>query len=254
MKLASGSDTGRIQIGLTVGGVTTYPTVDASLVSGAWTCVSGNVNLAWTGTLENAVFYVNTLTTKNEFALDDCSLKRATAAPPSSAILNGSFEDGTNGWAVASVDTGAAAYGVLNVQGSTDGTFALALGSANASGNAIFSQTLATAVGVRQRLQFAYGAFGAAGRQQRLLVEVLAGTSVLTGLVATANGPGNFVPANTTFLERTLDFVPTTGATLIRFTDQTTAANSVACDGMVDDVLVSWLSSSGNSATLISLK
>lgn len=87
MKLGAGSDVGRIQIGLTVGGVTTYPTVSASILSSGWTVVSGTLDLEWSGTLDNAVFYVNTETSTADVYLDDCSLRKTAVLSPAAATV-----------------------------------------------------------------------------------------------------------------------------------------------------------------------
>ncbi|MCE9612830.1 MAG: chitobiase/beta-hexosaminidase C-terminal domain-containing protein [Lentisphaerae bacterium] len=159
-------------------------------------------------------------------------------ALPRVGLRNGSFEEGTNGWTVLAANASPPAYGVVTNQGHTDGGQALALGSVNNAGNAVFAQTLTTATGVTYTLQFDYGAFGLGARQQRLLVEVFEEGSVTTSLVATALGTGSFLPESTTFQERALAFVPHAASVEIRFTDQTTGVNSFSCDGMLDDILV----------------
>jgi hypothetical protein len=152
------------------------------------------------------------------------------APPPSASVANQSFESGFSGWSM----TGNAM--TLTNQGRTDGSSAVALGAGNTVGNAVISQTLTTVNGARYGLMFDYGAFGVANRPQRLKVDVLNGSTVLASQAYTANGPGSFDPTKTTFITYTLPFTATSTATTIRFTDQTTAADSRAVDGMLDFV------------------
>jgi len=76
MKLASGSDTGNIQIGLNYGGTWYYIDAAGSVNSSGWSTVGGTVNLTWTGTLTEARYYVNTASTTSDIYIDDCSLKK----------------------------------------------------------------------------------------------------------------------------------------------------------------------------------
>jgi hypothetical protein len=320
LKLAAGTDLGRIQIGLTVGGTTTFPTVTGTIQSNGWTEVTGTVNLDWSGTLEDARFYVNTETSTATLYVDDCSLKKgssgiSTASPPSfspiagtytsaqsvtissatpgagfrytvdgteptaengfdystplnitanttlkayatksgmtpstvttatytiqsapGALTNGGFEDGTTGWVLGATGGGTGAFSVLNNQGTRDGSYALAFGSGNAAGNAMFTQALATTPGSSYTLGFQYGAYGSSARQQRLLVEVIDGTTALVNQVLTATGPGFFDPTKTTFQPYAFNFTASSTSVVLRFTDQTTLANSNTCDGMLDAV------------------
>jgi hypothetical protein len=154
-------------------------------------------------------------------------------------LLNGSFETGTNGWTVAATNGGAPACAVVTNQGRSAGAAALAFGNANAAGNARLSQSLATLPGAAYTLRFDYAAYGNTGRPQVLRTEILDGGTVLTSLVLTVSASGNFDPAALTLVGRTLPFTAASGATTIRFTDQTTLANSAACDGMLDGIGVS---------------
>jgi hypothetical protein len=159
-----------------------------------------------------------------------------SAPPASSDLVNGSFEDGTNGWSITANGGGTAACAVLDTQGASDPTHAMALGTGNAAGNAVIAQTVVTTVGAACALLFDYGAFGASGKQQQLRVEALDGTTVLASTVVSAYGPGNYLPGSTTFAERTLAFTAASAATTVRFTDLTTLANSNSCDGMLDAI------------------
>ncbi len=322
MKLGVGSGVGRIQIGLTSGGVTTYPTVSTTILSSGWTFVSGTVNLEWTGILENAVFYVNTETSTADLYFDDCSLRKTAVLSPAAAtvfspepgdfsepqavtlstatsgasiwytldgstpasgsgilytnpvsievtttlkavatrddmadsdvaigiytielpepvsdgLVNGSFENGTTGWTVTAPNGGLPACGVLDIQGATDGSFALAFGEANAASNAVLTQSFTTHAGGTYRLTFDYGAFGAANKPQKLRVEVLGDATILVSSEVTALGPGNYLALKTTFSSRSLTFTTPSTNTTIRLTDLTTLANSNSCDGMLDNI------------------
>ncbi|MCE9612835.1 MAG: DUF4038 domain-containing protein [Lentisphaerae bacterium] len=317
LKLATGTDTGRIQIGLTVGGDTTFPTVATSITASGWTKVTGTLPLTWSGTLTDARFYVNTGTYATEIYVDDCSLQKGastnatvvdppsfspdggtftaaqavtitapgasirytvdgtttptatvgtpyaspvtiaatttlkavayigtnvstvmtalytinTPPPSTNGMTNGGFEQGTTGWTVSGT-----AYNVVTNQGVRDGVSALALGSGNLAGNAVFAQDVATTAGASYTLSFQYGGYGAASKPQVLLAQALDGATVLQGATITAYGTGSFLASSTTYAERSLTFTATAASTTIRFTDQTTLANSAACDGMLDVV------------------
>ncbi|MCE9612836.1 MAG: chitobiase/beta-hexosaminidase C-terminal domain-containing protein [Lentisphaerae bacterium] len=157
---------------------------------------------------------------------------------PHAGVVNGSFEDGTNGWLVASSDAAVAAYTVATNQGFTDGVRALALGSDNRAGNAVFAQLLSTTAGVSYTVNFDYGAFGSAARPQQLRVEARDGSTVVTGRVVSATGTGSFLAGSTTFQPYALTFTATSAATALYFMDETLAANSITCDGMLDDVSI----------------
>jgi alpha-L-fucosidase len=237
LRLASGGDTGRIQVGVKVAGVWTWFSAEGTVPSGGWGQVVGTVPVTWTGTLEDAWFVVNTTTSTAELYVDDCSLQTAVETPPPvDGLENGSFEDGVADWTVTAPNGGTPACAVLDIQGASDGSHAMAFGNANAASNAVLSQSVGTVADTVYALRFDYGAFGASGKPQRLRVEALDGTTVLASAEVVALGPGNFVAASTTFAARTLAIAATSASTTIRFTDVTAPTDSITCDGMLDNV------------------
>ncbi len=209
-------------------------------------------SLAWTSAASGVttIRFKDLTTSANSLnvdgMLDDVALAMSGGTPPpSGGLVNGGFENGTSGWTITPSGGGTAACAVLDTQGAIDPTQSMALGTANAAGNAVVAQTLSTTSGTPFTLTFQYGAFGAAGKQQRLLVEVLNGATPLSSQLVTAYGPGNYLAANTTFQAYSLDFTAGSAATVIRFTDQTTLANSSSCDGMLDAVAVNAVPGGG---------
>ena len=221
-------------------GVWTWFTATGSVPAGAWGEVSGTLPVTWSGTLEDAWFVVNSSSSTAELFVDDCSLREVVDAPPpaSGDLVNGSFEAGLDGWTVTAAGGGTAACAVLDSQGARDGAHALALGNVNAAGNAILEQTVRTVAGAAVQLRLDYGAFGAAGRQQRLRVDLLDGAAALASELCTALGPGNFLPSGTTFSTRVIPFTATAPAVTLRLADETTLANSNSVDGMLDRIVL----------------
>ena len=219
-------------------------TLDGTVPStNSGTLYTGAVHIAVSATLK-AIAYKDGMTPSTVTSASYVLLN----GPASPTLLNGDFENDTTGWAIASHDAFGPACAVITNQGFTAGPYALALGNANAAGNAVLLQAVQTLSGTTYSLTFDYGGYGLAGRTQELLVELLSGGVVFTSGVFTAVGPGNYLPANTTFATRSLDFVAPSNAVLLRLSDQTTATNTLQCDGMIDNVTLA--STSGVPATI----
>jgi hypothetical protein len=95
LKLASGTDTGRIQIGLKDAGGTTYPTLSGSVAvsNTGWTQVSGTIDLTWAGSLTEANFFVNMESSTAILYVDDCSLQKTPVATPTISPAGGAHID-----------------------------------------------------------------------------------------------------------------------------------------------------------------
>jgi aryl-phospho-beta-D-glucosidase BglC (GH1 family) len=79
MKKETTSTTGKITVMLKYGGVSYYFGVSAGINSTGWTQVTGPLNLSWTGTLEDATFYLETVSNQENFFADNCSLIKGTS-------------------------------------------------------------------------------------------------------------------------------------------------------------------------------
>lgn len=80
MKKETSSTTGKITVMLKYGGVSYYFGVSAGINSTGWTQVSGQLNLSWTGTLEDATYYLETVSNQENFFADNCYLAKGTGA------------------------------------------------------------------------------------------------------------------------------------------------------------------------------
>ena len=76
LRMASGSATGKVTLRVTSGSGTSYYGVTASINSSSWRRVSGTVNVTWSGTLTEAMFYAETTSGTTNFYADDCSVNK----------------------------------------------------------------------------------------------------------------------------------------------------------------------------------
>jgi hypothetical protein len=77
IKLASGTDTGKVTLKVVDGSGTKYVNMaSASINSTGWTQLSGTQNVTWTGTLSSVLFYIETGSTLVNEYVDDCSMTR----------------------------------------------------------------------------------------------------------------------------------------------------------------------------------
>lgn len=177
---------------------------------------------------------VKAMAWKNGMADSTAASAVFTAVPPES-FINGSFEEGTNGWSITSSNP--LAYAIASDHGSTDGALSLVIGAAQLAVNSSFAQTLATIAGGVYTLRFDYGGFGNSGPLQSLQAEALDGALAIASTNVTATGKNNFTTTGTTFAARTLVFTAVSSTTEIRFTDLT--SNTFNCDGVLDKVRIS---------------
>jgi aryl-phospho-beta-D-glucosidase BglC (GH1 family) len=85
MRKESGTGTGKVTIMLRYGGVSYYVGVTGAFNSTSWSQVAGTVNLSWTGTLEDATIYVETVGNQDNFFVDDASLLKGSNLRTTSA-------------------------------------------------------------------------------------------------------------------------------------------------------------------------
>lgn len=76
----SGSGTAKVTVMIRYGGTSYYHGVTGSFNSTSWSQVSGQVSLNWTGTLEDATFYVETIGETGNFFADNASLTKSGGA------------------------------------------------------------------------------------------------------------------------------------------------------------------------------
>jgi aryl-phospho-beta-D-glucosidase BglC (GH1 family) len=82
--------TGKVTIQITVGGETSYLGAGDSIPPGAWKKISNNLLINWEGNLQEALFYIETVSPyTGDFYCDNASLTiDSLLAPPTSIILN----------------------------------------------------------------------------------------------------------------------------------------------------------------------
>ncbi|MCE9612865.1 MAG: chitobiase/beta-hexosaminidase C-terminal domain-containing protein [Lentisphaerae bacterium] len=219
----SGEFVGSLPVTLTCAtlGASIYYTTDNSTPTAGSTLYSTPFSLSADAT-------VRAIAVKS--GLNDSAVASASFVKlPAGSVLNGSFEYGTNAWTIAGT-----AYAILGNQGLTDGAKALTLNSANLQGDAVFQQTVGTVAGAAYALQFDFWAYGP--KYHQMNAAVLNGASVITSTTASQTGAGDY---SFTYLPYTLTFTALSGATAIRFTDQTTALNSIDSDSGLDHIRLS---------------
>ncbi|HYC87245.1 MAG TPA: cellulase family glycosylhydrolase [Chryseosolibacter sp.] len=90
MKKESGSGTGRVTVMIRYGGNSYYHSASGAFSSSGWTQISGSVNLNWTGTLEDAAFYLETASgDATNFFGDNCSITKSSGARMNTMIADG---------------------------------------------------------------------------------------------------------------------------------------------------------------------
>jgi hypothetical protein len=73
--MASGSATAKVTV-MVRGDSTSYFGVTCSANSTSWTKCSGTQNITWSGTLQEATFFVETTSGTTSYYADDCVLRR----------------------------------------------------------------------------------------------------------------------------------------------------------------------------------
>jgi hypothetical protein len=80
VRMASGSDLVRITIKYTIGGVAYFASTPAiSVGKSTFAKVSGTLNINLTGPLQQAVYYIETVSGKTNFYTDQCLLNKASS-------------------------------------------------------------------------------------------------------------------------------------------------------------------------------
>jgi endo-1,4-beta-xylanase len=77
VRLQSGTASAKVTLALTVNGTTSYVTLAPATAVNAsgWTLLSGTATVSWSGTLSNAIWYVETASGTASFFVDDASFK-----------------------------------------------------------------------------------------------------------------------------------------------------------------------------------
>jgi hypothetical protein len=73
----SGTPSAKVTLAITANGSTSYITLAPTTIvnSSGWTLLSGTANVSWSGTLSNAIFYVETTSGTDSFYIDDASFR-----------------------------------------------------------------------------------------------------------------------------------------------------------------------------------
>lgn len=102
LRSGSGGTVGRVELSLKVNGTwISSPGITATITDTGYTTLSGIVDIDWSGTLEDAVFKVNTVGSTTNLYVDDCTFAKVFYLPTASGsqvLNNGGFESGTSGW------------------------------------------------------------------------------------------------------------------------------------------------------------
>jgi hypothetical protein len=80
LKGESGTASGKVTVMLRYGGSSYYYGAGKAFNNTTWTQASGPLNLTWTGALEDATFYIETVSGQEVFFADACSLTKGTGA------------------------------------------------------------------------------------------------------------------------------------------------------------------------------
>ncbi len=146
----------------------------------------------------------------------------------SGSIVNGSFENDTEGWSA----TGN--YDIKTEPGydASDGTQLIAFNSAETTPNATLSQTFTTYPGNTYQLSFDMGVYGFSTAQQRLGFTIQGNATHLYA-ESTLSGIGG---GNTIWQEKSYNFVADSATTTITFSDLSATTSSL--DLVIDNVRI----------------
>ncbi|MEO8614255.1 MAG: DUF642 domain-containing protein, partial [Luteolibacter sp.] len=146
---------------------------------------------------------------------------------PPSLLVNGSFEDGENGWTMSGNRIVAPTGGGYSA---TDGTNLLVMNGGGSTANAVISQSFTTAPGQSYTLSCDIGVLSVNSAQQSLLV-ALTGNASLVSQVETlsGNGVGTSLSA-----PKTYTFVADSTTTTLTFSDLSSTTGGI--DLLLDNV------------------
>lgn len=146
----------------------------------------------------------------------------------SSALTNGSFENGLAGWNA----TGSVVIKSTSPYVATNGASAVAFNTDQAAPTGTLSQTFATVVGQSYQLTFDAGAFGFNTNDQRIRATVQGSTTLISD-ITTIKCPNG---GATRWVSKTYNFTANSTTTTLTFADLSTTSNSL--DLMLDNVKV----------------
>jgi arabinoxylan arabinofuranohydrolase len=77
VRTQSGTPTAKVTLALTANGSTSYITLTGTTAvnSSGWTQLTGTTTVSWSGTLTNAIWYVETISGTDSFYIDDASFQ-----------------------------------------------------------------------------------------------------------------------------------------------------------------------------------
>jgi len=77
VRTQSGTPSAKVTLALTVNGSTSFVALapGATVNASGWTLLSGSATVSWSGTLSNAVWYVETAAGTDSFSIDDASFQ-----------------------------------------------------------------------------------------------------------------------------------------------------------------------------------
>jgi alpha-L-fucosidase len=152
----------------------------------------------------------------------------AVNPPTPVGLVNGSFEYGFQGW----VTSGNQGIYSTAPYAPTNGTNLVAFNAAQATPNAVLSQTFATTVGQTLRLDFDVGVLAYNFNSQKLQV-VVKGTGEILSKTITVNGAGGGISR---WFPQNLIFTANSASTTLTFRDQ--SASSDALDLLLDNLRI----------------
>lgn len=144
-------------------------------------------------------------------------------------FANGSYEDGLNFWTT----TGNLTYSLEGIFPGTDGDRCAVFNNGQRPPNGVLTQQFTTNVGETYTLDFNVGVYAFNTQQQRLNVTVESGGATLLDNTTTVTGGGG---GTTRWTSRQFQFTASSSVTTIRFTDVSTATDSL--DLLLDNVKV----------------
>jgi hypothetical protein len=157
------------------------------------------------------------------------------------SLVNGSFEDGYNGWTTAGNQSILTSTAGLPA---TDGTKAVLFNAAQRTPNGALGQTVATISGQAYTLSFDLGAFSLVNRNAQQMHVTVRGSSTLLDQVRTVSAPGS----GTLYTPQSVGFVADSALATLTFTDVSLTTDCV--DLLLDNVRLAVQQGPINAAPL----